>query len=252
MQKGCDELVAKHAKRKEMEERQREIQKGMVANETGNENAKVYINDSKGRQTSGQATLQEMKKDQERELGLESEEDSDDEYLNDAEDLELERIRKKRLAQMKKKQANRTKGFGDYMEIIEGEFLKQVTTYKKVACHFYHDEFVSCKILDKHMKILAHQYPDVKFLKLNVQKSPFMVQKLGIKTLPTIVFFIDGIAKDRMIGFHELGGQQDFRTRFLEMRFMKAGLVIDETPFGTYDDDDELESIFENMASQMT
>lgn len=43
--------------------------------------------------------------------------------------------------------------------------------------------------------------------------------------LPTIVMFIDGIAYDRITGFEELGGQDDFPTMILTRRLVKSGVI---------------------------
>jgi hypothetical protein len=34
-------------------------------------------------------------------------------------------------------------------EITQDEFLPEVTSSKKVICHFYHNDFQRCKIMDK-------------------------------------------------------------------------------------------------------
>jgi hypothetical protein len=43
--------------------------------------------------------------------------------------------------------------------------------------------------------------------------------------LPTIVMFIDGIAYDRISGFEELGGVDDFPTMILSRRLVKSGVI---------------------------
>ena len=43
--------------------------------------------------------------------------------------------------------------------------------------------------------------------------------------LPTIVMFIDGIAYDRIVGFEELGGEDDFPTMILTRRLIKSGVM---------------------------
>merc|ERR1712224_757978 len=110
----------------------------------------------------------------------------------------------------KKKMAARdemkTKGHGEYEEIVETEFLKKVTGSNLVVCHFYHKEFERCKIVDMHLGKLAKRCFGTKFMKLNVEKSPFFVDKLKICVIPTLVFFQDGIAKHHMRGFDEVGG----------------------------------------------
>lgn len=72
--------------------------------------------------------------------------------------------------------------------------------------HFYHKDFERCKIIDMHLSKISSNHGETKIVKLNAQKSPFFVQKLAIKILPTICCFINGVLKDRIIGFDELGG----------------------------------------------
>ena len=55
-------------------------------------------------------------------------------------------------------------------------------------------------------------------MKLNADKAPFFIQKLAIKVLPTVVCFKDGVAVDRIVGFEELGGTDEFDTIVLARR----------------------------------
>ena len=82
----------------------------------------------------------------------------------------------------------------------EREVLTATTGTKKCVVHFYHPDFVSCAIVNQHLEKLAHQHFMTKFVKFNVQKGPWLCQKLKIQTLPAVVSFIDGIAKDRFGG----------------------------------------------------
>jgi thioredoxin-like negative regulator of GroEL len=84
---------------------------------------------------------------------------------------------------------------------VESEFLPYVTGSKYVVCHFYHNDFERCKIVDHHLRQIAKQHPEAKFIYLNAEKAPFFVDRLAVKVLPTIVTFIDGIANDRIVGF---------------------------------------------------
>jgi hypothetical protein len=60
--------------------------------------------------------------------------------------------------------------------------------------------------MHKHLKILYQQFPNTQFLYINAEKSPFFVQKLSIRSLPTLCIFIDGIMKDKVLGFEGLSG----------------------------------------------
>ena len=98
------------------------------------------------------------------------------------------------------REAVEEKGHGQYREIEEGDFLKEVTGSDRVICHFYHPEFRRCQIVDKHLTILAAKYLNTKFVKIDVLKAPFFVTKLNVKILPAVIMFKDGIAYDRYNG----------------------------------------------------
>ena len=44
---------------------------------------------------------------------------------------------------------------------------------------------------------LAGKYFHTRFIKVFVENVPFLVTKLGVKVLPAIFMFVDGISKDR-------------------------------------------------------
>lgn len=154
-------------------------------------------------------------------------------------DPELERLHADRIAALKKeaekRQALKKQGHGEYREVTEADFLGEVTGSEKVICHFYHREFYRCKIMDKHLKSLAPRHMDTKIIKLDAENAPFFVTKLGVKTLPCVILFRKGIAVDRLIGFQDMGGKDDFATRTLEALLIKKGIVSEKKK----DEDDE-------------
>ncbi|CAI0427686.1 unnamed protein product [Linum tenue] len=164
-------------------------------------------------------------------------------------DPELEKLHADRIAALKreaeKRESLKRQGHGEYREITEGDFLGEVTKGDKVICHFYHKEFYRCKIVDKHLKALAPKHVDTKFVKLDAENAPFFVAKLGIKTLPCVILFSKkescfrkGIASDRLVGFEDLGGKDDFPTTRIENYFIKKG-IISEKKKGNEDDEEE-------------
>lgn len=46
-----------------------------------------------------------------------------------------------------------------------GEFIPAVTGSSHAVCHFYHNEFERCRILDKHLALLAKKYFKTRFVK---------------------------------------------------------------------------------------
>ncbi|KAJ0396070.1 hypothetical protein P43SY_008752 [Pythium insidiosum] len=141
--------------------------------------------------------------------------DDDDAWLAELDqDPELERLRASRLAQLqaqhKKQQELLAKGHGEYREITQDEFLKEVTSSPLVLVHFYHNDFERCKIMDMHLNRLAKHHIECKFLKLNAEKAPFFVDKLRVRVLPTVVGFRDGVAfPQRIIGFDGLSADDE-------------------------------------------
>ncbi|KAJ4849454.1 Thioredoxin domain-containing protein plp3b [Turnera subulata] len=169
-------------------------------------------------------------------------------------DPELEKLHADRIAALKKeaekREALKRQGHGEYREITEGDFLGEVTGSEKVICHFYHKEFYRCKIVDKHLKALASRHVETKFLKLDAENAPFFVAKLGIKTLPCVILFRKGIAVDRLVGFQDLGGKDDFSTRALEILLIKKG-IISEKKADEDDEDEYPESVRRTVSSSM-
>lgn len=78
--------------------------------------------------------------------------------------------------------------------------------------------------MDKHLKILSQQFPNTQFLFINAEKADFFVQRLNIRTLPTLCIFIDGIMKDKILGFEGLSGDE-FLTYELAARIAQSGVI---------------------------
>jgi len=154
------------------------------------------------------------------------ESDALDEFEDDD---DLEYLRMKRLEEMKRRskelQIMKGKGHGEYQEIVEDQFLKEVTGSKHVVCHFYHNEFESCKTFHDRFRTLAKKFQRTKFVYINAEKSPFFVGKLGVKILPCCVCFEDGVAVERLIGTMELGNNEDFSAALLALRLAEKGVL---------------------------
>eukprot|EP00823_Brevimastigomonas_motovehiculus_P004734 TRINITY_DN3229_c0_g1_i1.p1 TRINITY_DN3229_c0_g1~~TRINITY_DN3229_c0_g1_i1.p1 ORF type:complete len:248 (-),score=59.67 TRINITY_DN3229_c0_g1_i1:239-982(-) len=155
--------------------------------------------------------------------------DEDDIKFDEKDDDEiLARIREQRVTEFKSKQKKedvQTDGCGKYEEIVQDEFLPTVLKHKHCIVHFYHNSFERCRIVDKHMGLLCERHKQTKFVKINAEKTTFFATKLAIKMLPTVVIFIDGKAVDRIVGFDELGGQDDFTTAAFASRLSKSGVI---------------------------
>ena len=162
-------------------------------------------------------------------------EDEDDDFM-DADEKEIfEKMKQDRIKELTSKQVNNARDEddeyeetnknkhvwqdGEYTEIVEQEFLKYVTKAELSACHFYHKDFERCKIIDKHLQLIAPKHRECKFIKLDAEKAPFFITKLAVKTLPTICLFKNGVLIDQIVGFEELGAKDDFKTMALTRRY---------------------------------
>merc|ERR1712072_1473109 len=159
----------------------------------------------------------------------------DDEDADGDESSEIRSLREKRLQQIKLEQIEKLenigKGHGQYREVVSDEFLNEVCQSKTVVCHFYHDEFPRCKIMDHHLSRLAPRHVETKFIRINAGKSPFFVEKLTIRTMPTLVFFFDGVASGKLVGFDGLaeqmpaGKEDEWKTVSLAIMLAEAKII---------------------------
>ena len=162
------------------------------------------------------------------------------EGLDDLEELdsEEERIMQQELEKRRKtaeskreelsKKINNEK-YGNYTEIIETEFLDTLLKAEKAVCHFYHKDFERCKIIDKHLKIIAQNHRETLFVKINAEKTPFFTAKLNVRVLPTIILFIKGKAVHRFIGFQDFGMNDDFPTINLSRQLVLFKMIEPKT-----------------------
>lgn len=165
---------------------------------------------------------------------------SDDEALfesleNEAEqatDPALVSLRATRMqaiaAEMARAKSAREEGFGQYSSITDEKILLDTTTQvKRCIVHFQKPDFNRCRIMDDHLQTLAQSHLETRIVRMDVQHAPFLVTKLGVKVLPCVIGFLDGISVDRIVGFEGLviGTVENFETGILEKRLQKSGLL---------------------------
>jgi len=139
---------------------------------------------------------------------------------------ELEKLKEDRMKKLRQLAAQKTEwrklGHGEYDEIPDEKTFFEVSKKSpRVVAHFSRDATERCKIVDMHLKMLAPKHLETRFVKLNAEKSPFLTDRLKIKVLPTILILKDAIVVDRIIGFSDLGGVDDFKTEMLEWRLAR-------------------------------
>jgi hypothetical protein len=169
------------------------------------------------------------------------EEDSDDEFdhLLDEEDPSLVQLREARLAQLKREQTARAEnislGHGTLRTIVQDEFLPECTGSSRFVCiHFFQDEFERCKIMDFHLKIIAQEHYECKFLRLDAAKAPFFVTKFKIQVLPSLFVYDNGKEIGRLTGFDGLAPNpkkpDEWHTGRLQEWLASKGVIQYERP----------------------
>ncbi|XP_066901069.1 thioredoxin domain-containing protein 9 [Halyomorpha halys] len=159
------------------------------------------------------------------------EEKVDDELykLDQLDGNSLEKLREKRLKEMKHEAQLRTdwlaKGHGEYTEIDEKDFFAACKKSTEIVIHFYKRDAPRCQIFDHHLKLIASKHLEARFLKINAENAPFLAGKLNIKVIPTLLIAVGGKTKDYIVGFSDLGNCDDFSTEVLEWRLGLSGVI---------------------------
>ncbi|KAL3445185.1 thioredoxin-like protein [Aspergillus insuetus] len=129
-----------------------------------------------------------------------------------------------------------------YPTIKSDQALLDFTTeINRCVIHFAHPDFARCATMDEHIKALAARHQDVRFARVDVRETPFVVEKLKIKVLPCVIGFLEGVGVERVVGFEGLGsrgsdGADGFSTATLEMRLLWKG-ILSQKKFKAGDDE---------------
>eukprot|EP00039_Didymoeca_costata_P008676 m.114924 g.114924 ORF g.114924 m.114924 type:complete len:191 (-) comp14184_c1_seq1:1358-1930(-) len=155
-----------------------------------------------------------------------NQEEEDLEELFD--DIEIPaHIREARMAAVKDYQTYIQKGgYGDCEEVSEERQAMEITAKEsKCVMLFMMPDFRRCQIMEEHLKTIAKQHFKTRFIKFNAENGRWLCEKLKVRELPAVLCFIDGVCKDRVIGFEELGNTDTFSTKTLENRLGTSGVI---------------------------
>lgn len=110
--------------------------------------------------------------------------------------------------------------------------LDHTTSSSRTLIHFAHADFARCDIMDKALTHLAPAHHEVRFARVDVRNTPFLVEKLGIRVLPCVIGFKDGVGVERVVGFEGLGergfdgSDSGFSVGVLERRMVGKGVFV--------------------------
>mmetsp|Transcript_2708 Transcript_2708/g.7397 ORF Transcript_2708/g.7397 Transcript_2708/m.7397 type:complete len:190 (+) Transcript_2708:66-635(+) len=135
--------------------------------------------------------------------------DAELERLEQLKDDEYETLRRNRLAEMKKEAEKRREwsanGHGTVSTIAERDFFDVVKRSDRVCAVFYRtgasrftDDIIA------HLDRVAEAHVEAKFVLLDAEKCPFLVDRLRIQVLPSIVLVKNAKADYTYVGLDEL------------------------------------------------
>lgn len=160
--------------------------------------------------------------------------DAEIEKMENYGEEDFARIRKQRIEEMKlkalEKETWRRNDHGVLTAISDQkEFFEAVKKSKRVVCLFYRDSNKWCEVLSNHMQLLAEKHMEAKFLKVNAENSQFLVERLNVWMLPTIVCCKDGKVHRQFNGLDEIDPTGKFETASLEF-VLHGSEMLDDTP----------------------
>jgi thioredoxin 1 len=83
----------------------------------------------------------------------------------------------------------------------EKTFRKEVLNSEvPVLVDFYADWCGPCRLLGPVLEELAQETPDAKIVKVNVDESPQLAEKYGVRSIPNLLVFKDGQVVDQQVG----------------------------------------------------
>jgi|LauGreSBDMM110SN_4_FD.fasta_scaffold71810_2 thiol-disulfide isomerase/thioredoxin len=146
---------------------------------------------------------------------------------------DFEALRQKRKMdlqkQVRQEQDWRQLGHGRYAECTDTkDFFNAAKKSARMLVHFYRSVTPRCQIVDAHFERLAARHVECRFVKLDAEKNPYLVEKLGIIVLPTIVLIKDGKTDHAIHGFDEFGGTDNFTTEDMAYVLANYGMIKPE------------------------
>ncbi|CDH53159.1 predicted protein [Lichtheimia corymbifera JMRC:FSU:9682] len=80
------------------------------------------------------------------------------------------------------------------------EFNKLIAENKKVAIDFHATWCGPCKLIAPKFKTFAAENSDVTYAKIDVDDVADVAAEVGVRAMPTFVFYLDGQKFDEVVG----------------------------------------------------
>lgn len=87
------------------------------------------------------------------------------------------------------------------MEKVNSELVKtKQSENKKMLVDFYADWCLPCRSLIPKLEIIEKEYPNIEFVKVNVDENMDYAKQLGVRGVPTVIMFDGENMLDRSSG----------------------------------------------------
>ena len=96
------------------------------------------------------------------------------------------------------------------MKIVNTEEFNELIKNGIVLVDFFADWCGPCKMLGPVLEEVSEEYPDIEFIKVNVDENMDLAESFGIMTIPTVFLFKDGTLISKMNGYRDKGGVRAF------------------------------------------
>lgn len=96
------------------------------------------------------------------------------------------------------------------MKIINTQEFNELIKSGTTLVDFYADWCGPCKMLGPVLESLDEKYPDVNFVKVNVDDNMDLAQQYNIMSIPNVHIFKDGVDVANMQGYRDEAGVKAF------------------------------------------
>ena len=96
------------------------------------------------------------------------------------------------------------------MKIIDAAEFKETIKSGTTLVDFFAEWCGPCKMLGPVLEDLDSEYPDIDFVKVNVDENMDLAGEYGIMSIPQVYIFRDGEVVGKMGGYRDAGGVRAF------------------------------------------
>merc|ERR1712054_416507 len=167
-------------------------------------------------------------------LSVENALDAEIEKADNLDEDDLQRIKAKRIAEMRKKaeelQGNVANGHGHLTKINDQqEFFAAAKKSARLICVFTRNSNKHGKAMLEHSEVLASKHLEARFIWVDAENAPFLTDRLNIYMLPTIVCVKDNKVHKQHNGLNDISGDGKMTTGLIEF-LLQIDEMLDEAP----------------------